>query len=266
MIYPLFKYNLKSNRLLWLSMLSVMSMYYLIILSMFDPKSVEALNAMLEMFPKALLDAMGFTQFGTSLIEYIVGYIYGFLIFLFPMVFVVSLHHKLMASPIDKGSFIHIMSTHHSRVKILSTQLLSSWVLVFGFFISTTLISSLGAIIMFPSELDLGLYLFINVYVMVLYLALSGILFMFSSILEEGSLALTLQVSVPVFFVLMKMLSGVGDKFEWLKYFTLLSLFDPNKVLHHELSVWPMMGILFLIACVFYTIAFIQFNKRNLYL
>ncbi len=266
MIYPLFRYNLKSNRLLWISMISVMSMYYLIILSMFDPKSVEALNAMLEMFPKALLDAMGFTQFGTTLIEYIVGYIYGFLIFLFPMVFVVSLHHKLMASPIDKGSFIHIMSTHHSRIKILLTQLISSWVLVLGFFSATTLISSLGAILMFPNELDLEGYLFINVYVIVLYLAISAILFMISSIVEEGSHALTLQVSVPVFFVLMKMLAGVGEKFEWLKYFTLLSLFDPNKVLNQNASMWGMMAILILIATVCYGFTFIQFNKRNLYL
>lgn len=266
MILPLFKYNLKSNRILWISMVLVMSMYYLIIMSMFDPKSVEALNAMLEMFPKALLDAMGFSQFGTDLIEYIVGYIYGFLIFLFPMVFVVSLHHKLLASPIDKGSFIHVLSTHHSRTKILMTQLISSWVLVLGFFVLTTVISTFSALLLFPGALDVVMYFKINLYVMVMYLSLSSLLFLISSIVEEGSHAFVLEISLPVMFVLMKMLSGVGEQFEWLKYFSLLSLFDANKMLSHDPYVWTAIAILLGIALISYVLSFIQFNRRNLYL
>lgn len=119
MIWPLFKYNIKTNRFLWLLLLAVMFMYYSIIISMFDPENIEALTKMLELFPKELMDAMGFSQFGTTLLTFVVGYIYGFLIFLFPLILTVVINHKLVASMVDKGSMAYLLSAPFQESKWL---------------------------------------------------------------------------------------------------------------------------------------------------
>ena len=139
MIWPLFRYNLRTNRFLWFLLVMVMLMYYSIIISMYDPENIEALTQMFELFPKELMDAMGFGQFGTTLLTFIVGYIYGFLIYIFPLVLTVVINHKLVASLVDKGSMAYLLSSPFSRLSVALTQAVSSLVLITGFLFTTTL-------------------------------------------------------------------------------------------------------------------------------
>lgn len=266
MIWPLFKYNIKTNRFLWILLVMVMVMYFSIIISMYDPENIEALTKMLELFPKELMDAMGFSQFGTTLLTFVVGYIYGFLIFLFPMVLTVVINHKLVASMVDKGSMAYLLSAPFSRVKVALTQAISGLVLITAFFTVVTLSALAMSELMFAGEMEIGLFIRINIYTIILYWAISSIVFFGSAIADDSKVSLGIGVGVPVLFLVIQMLAGVGKDFKWLENFTMYTLFNPEKMIEGDGFVWIGMAVLLMIALVFYSAGIWFFNRKNLYI
>ena len=266
MIWPLFKYNLKTNRFLWLLLLAVMFMYYSIIISMFDPENIEALTKMLELFPKELMDAMGFSQFGTTLLTFVVGYIYGFLIFLFPLILTVVINHKLVASMVDKGSMAYLLSAPFSRIKVALTQAISGLVLITVFLATTTLCALVVSELLFPGEMEVWMFIKINIYAIILYWAISGIVFFGSAIADDSKVSLGIGVGVPVLFLVIQMLAGAGKDFKWLENFTMYTLFNPEMMIEGDGFVWIGMATLFAIALVFYSAGIWYFNRKNLYI
>ena len=266
MIWPLFRYNLRTNRFLWLLLVMVMIMYFSIIISMYDPENIEALTQMFELFPKELMDAMGFGQFGTTLLTFIVGYIYGFLIYIFPLVLTVVINHKLVASLVDKGSMAYLLSSPFSRLSVAMTQAVSSLVLITGFLFTTTLSAITVSEIMFAGALDIAMFLKINLYTVILYWAISSIVFFGSAIADEAKVSLGIGVGVPVMFLVVQMLAGVGEDFKWLEMLTMYTLFQPEKMIEGDGFVVLGMGALALIAFVFYTAGVWVFNRKNLYI
>jgi ABC-2 type transport system permease protein len=266
MIWPLFKYNIKANKTLWFILVMVMLMYYTIIISMFDPENIEALTNMLELFPKELIDAMGFSNFGPTLLTFITGYIYGFLIFLFPMIIAVVVNHKLVASLVDKGSMAYLISGPHSRTQVALTQVASSIFSITLFFICTTITTAIASHFMFPNELDLSTFIYLNFYTIILYWAISSIAFFASCIADDSKISLSIGVGFPVAFLVIQMLSGVGEDFKWLEYFTMYSLFNPDLLIQNDSFVIIGMISLLSIALVLYSLGVYIFNKKNLYI
>lgn len=265
MIYSLFKYNFKTNRILLLSLAMVMFFYYSIIMMMFDPNNIQALNNMLELLPKEMIDALGFSNFGSTLLTFIVGYIYGFLIYLFPMVVIIVINHKLVASLVDKGSIAAILASPHSRFKIILTQLISSVFLTTLFFTITTVMSSVAAELMFPGVMEYGIYIKVNIYATILYYAIGSIVFFGSCIANDAKTSLSIGVGVPVAFLVIQMASNVGSKLNWLANFTMFSLFDAELMIAGDPFATTGMFALFAIAVILYSASVFIFNKKNLY-
>ncbi len=266
MILSLLKYNIKTNRALFISMVIVMLFYYLIIMSMFDPASVDALNNMLELMPKEMIDALGFNNFGSTLLTFIVGYIYGFLVYLFPMVITIVVNHKLVASLVDKGSMAYILSSPNSRLKVIVTQCITSLLNVTIFFTLITLLTSLVAELMFPGQMDYWMYFKINVYNLIQFYAISAIVFFGSSFASDSKTSLTIGVGVPIAFLVIQMLGNVGDKFSWMSNLTMYTLFDAEKMIAGDSFVYLGMVGFTVIAFALYSAAIYIFNKKNLYI
>ncbi|MTI95722.1 MAG: hypothetical protein FH749_09610 [Firmicutes bacterium] len=117
MSWALFKANIKANRTIWIIMTVIFFFYFAIMVSMFDPEGLEAWDDMLAMMPEGFLKAVGWEMIGTTLLAVLGTTMYGFLIYLFPMVISVVVNHRLMASHIDKGSMTFLLSTPNSRKK-----------------------------------------------------------------------------------------------------------------------------------------------------
>ena len=120
MIKALQKYNIKTNKILWLIIFAVLVFYISIIISMFDPKSVKALNEMLEILPESLIKALGFDVMSTELTTFIANYIYGFLILVFPVIFTIIINNRLIAKHVDNGSMSYLLTTRIPAVNLLS--------------------------------------------------------------------------------------------------------------------------------------------------
>ncbi len=123
MSWALFKANIKANRTIWIIMTIIFFFYFTLMVSMYDPDGLAAWEDMLAMMPEGFLQAVGWDMIGTSLLSVLGTTMYGFLIFLFPLVISIVVNHRLMATHIDKGSMAFLLATPNSRIKIAATQL-----------------------------------------------------------------------------------------------------------------------------------------------
>lgn len=266
MIWPLFKANIKNNRFLWILMTTIYCFYIFMIVSMFDSENTQALNEMLELLPEELIKALGFDNFGSTLIEFISGYINGILIFFFPLVISIVVNHRLLATLIDKGSLAYVLSTPNSRKKIALTQAVFSIVSITLLFIISTIITIIICALYHPGYLDIGKLLLINLYSIVLYIAIGGIGFFGSAISSESKHSLAIGVGIPLGFYVLKMLGNINEKFSWIGKLSMYALFDPDKMIALNSFAFIGMGILFIIGISLYISAIYIFDRRNLYI
>ncbi len=262
--WPLFKYNLRQNRTLWLITLAIFAMYLMIIMTMFDPDMVDSLEKMLELLPEGLVRAMGFETFGTTLLTFIANYIYGFLVFLFPMIYSVMVNHRLIAQHIDKGSMSYLLATPNTRRKLVLTQVAFSVLGVTALFGAATVLALVSAAIMFPGAMEVGKFILLNLYTVAVYLAVGGIGFLAGCLLEER-ISLAVGAGLPVMFLFFQMLGNAGDKLAWLGKLSLYYLFDFDRLFAPEQNVLPQAGALLAIAAVTYALAVRSFEKRDMH-
>lgn len=265
MIWPLIKSNFKEHKFIWILLTSIFIMYFIIILSMYDPESLEAMQAMIAMLPIELVRAMGFEDMGTTLLTYLSGYMYGFLIYLFPMILTIVMNHRMIAGLVDKGSMAYLLTTPHSRIQIVTNQMAFGLFAIIDMFVVTTLVTISFASILFPGELEIGKFLYLNLHAIILYSAIGAICFFGSALANEAKQSLSIGVGIPVAFLVLQMIANAGDSLSWVKYFTMYTLFDPNEIIafsaRSTFSAIALIGI----AVILYGAAILVFDKKNLY-
>lgn len=227
---PLMLKEWKANYKLLLLFAAVLSLYITVVIAMFDPKLGESLNLMAQSMPQ-IFAAFGMLEVGATLLEFIANYLYGFLLVVFPTVFIILTTRRLMANYVDKGSMAYLLSSGNQRSKIAVTQAVN---LIFYLFLLTAYITFLSITvsnIMFKGQLDIKKFFIINIGVLGLYVLLSGLCFMLGCCFDDTKYSIGIGSGLIVFFILLQMISQVGEKFEMLKYFTPLTLFDCNKLI-----------------------------------
>lgn len=267
MIYmnkTLFKKNIKSNWGLFMFVVGMLLIYVTTSISMFDPISAEAMMAMFEMLPEGMIKAFGFDGLGTDLTGYLGGYLYSFILLIFPMIYTVILSIRLVAKHVDSGSMAYLLSTPNSRIEIIFTQALylitSTFVLI---------LIELGVLItmaesMFPGHLQLGKFLALNVLTYLVLIVVGGISFLFSCIFNDTKNAIAFGAGIPIIFFVIKMISELGEKVELLKYFTIYSIVKPERIMNDGQYTLTVCLILIGVAGVLYGSSIYIFNKKSL--
>ena len=131
----LFKADLKGNAILWAIIAYVMMMYFSVMSLMFDPTDTSALASMLELLPEGLMSSFGFNSVSTNLTSFLADYYYGFLVFMFPMIYCIVAANRLVAKLVDNGSFAYLLMAPVSRRTIIVTKgavLLASIAMLFA--------------------------------------------------------------------------------------------------------------------------------------
>ena len=260
---PLLKATMKQNYIVFLIIIGVLMIYLPTIASMYNPETQKSLNDMLKMMPQQLIAAMGFTGEMGTLLKFIATYFYGFLILLLPMIYTIIVANRSIASHVDKGSMAYLLATPNARAKIAVTQaffLLVSTILLLGF---VTLVGIGMCELLFPGELDINGFLLLNCGALLLYFALTGISFFASCLFNDTKNSLALGAGLPVGFLLLQMVADTGEKFEFLRYVSLYTLFDPEKITSRE-GYLPAFIALFVIGIVLYSLGVYAFTKRDL--
>jgi ABC-2 type transport system permease protein len=238
-------------------------LYLPIIITMYDPVTQDSLNEVLDILPQGLIAAMGFTNIGASLTDFIGSYFYGFLILLLPMIYTVIICNRCIASHVDNGSMAYLLSTPNTRSKIAKTQALFIIVSITIMLGIVTLVGVVLSNALFPGELDVKGFLLLNMGVLLLYYALTGIGFLGSCLFNDTKNSLMVGAGLPVAFLVIQMISDVGEKTSFLKYFTLFTLYDTDNIVSRENFI-PQFIALISIAVAMYGLGFFMFKKRDL--
>lgn len=263
MIAALLKKELKSNWILLVIFLAVLSMYAVMITMMFDPKLGDSLRAMAESMPQ-LFSAFGMADVGTTLLEFISGYLYGILLTAFPGVFIIILTNRLVAKYVDDGSMAYLLAVPENRRRIVLTQglfLLLSLVVMVSYV--TVLILTVSEAL-FPGELDIPAFLRLNAGLFGLLVFFGGACFCASCFCNESKNSSSISTGIVVYSILVQMISQAGEKFENIKYATPLTLFDIDGLSAGDGSAWGMCAVLYLAGFLLMGIGIARFNRRDL--
>ncbi len=264
MIKALIKADIKNNRFIWILLTGILCLYIVIILSLFNPEQAAGLDEMLKLMPEAIVKAMSFQITGSSLVSFISGYMYGFLMFLFPMILSIIINHRLIASMVDKGSMAYLIATPNSRVKIALTQSFFSILSITAMFAVSTAFTIIAAEIMFEGYMDIGKYLLLNLYTLTMYFAIGSIGFFASCIADDTRTSLGIGAGLPVGFFVLRMLGNAGEKLSLAGKLSIYYFFDPDKAISGDSFYITGMIVFLLIAIVLYSLSVLIFKRKNL--
>lgn len=240
MSIPLLKLNFKKNIVLFIIFYGVLVMYLGVMISMFNPDNLLQMNELLSMMPESIIQAFGMTGLFTDLTGYLASYLYGLLMFGFPLVYCILLGNRLVVKMVDNGSFAYLLSTPNSRTKIIVTQLFYGLCSIFALFTLVTGTGILLANIMFPSALDITSFIVLNIYTMLVNMSIFSIVFFFSSFFNESSKALSFGAGIPILFLLMNMLGGTNESITWIKELSLYGLYNPTDIAMGTYPILPL--------------------------
>lgn len=263
MILPLFKHELRFCLFPTFIIATVVILYACAIIGMYDPELGESLALMRDAMPE-LFAAFGMADQGTTLLEFVVNYLYGFLLVVLPLVLVAVLASRLVVRHIERGSISYLLAQPIGRTRLMLSQ---ASVLVFCLVLLVAVLTACElacAQALFPGELDASDLVAVNAATFCLWLFLSGACWAGACALPNVSAARWAGVSLCILFVLAQMLSGVGDELSWLGDVTPLALFDPLGVASGGMGALTGATVLGVSGAVLFALGTIAFERRDL--
>lgn len=114
-----------------------------------------------------------------------------------------------------------------------------------------------------PGALDEDKFLLLNTGVFLYHFAISGICFFASCLFNTSRNSLLLGAGLPLYFFVMSLIIKLSDSLDYLKYFTLNTLFDTEKILADN-GFEADFAVLGALAMILYGTGIIIFCRRDL--
>jgi len=263
--WTLFKRGIQGSWKMLLIFAAVITMYFTVIISMFDP----ALGSALKEFEKAMPELMaivGMNPSSAELVSFIEAYLYGFIMLVFPMLFCILSANKLIARHVDRGSMTYLLAAPVKRVTVVFTQIKVMITGIFALVFYATILGIINSEISFPGELDVGKFILLNIGVFCLHLFIGGICFLCSCVFNDSKYAVGVGAGIPALEFIIQMMANAGKELQNAKYATFFTLFDSDGIIAGESgAIWGMV-ILFAGAIILFTVAIAVFSKKDLHI
>jgi ABC-2 type transport system permease protein len=260
----LLKADLRAHWPLFLFIQLVLLLYGSISVYMFDPKSAEALINMIAVLPEAMVKAMGFDKLGTDLTEYVASYLYGFIMIVFPLIYIAVIANKLIAAHVERGSIVYLLSSPNSRITIAVTQAAYLLITLAVHIAVTTGVIVLMCITRYPGMLQIGRFLLLNLLTFTVLAAVSGAAFFASCLFSETRWSLTVGAGVPGAMFVLGMVSDLGSDLHWLSRLSIFTLMDIELVLTGGPPLVLALAATAAAAAALFVSAVAVFNRRSL--
>lgn len=261
----LYKRELKGSLKLLLIFGAVLTMYISMIISMYDPEVMKTLDSFAKAMPQ-LMAAVGMNADSGSLLGFMITYLYGFLLLVFPMVFSILRGNALIARYAEQGSLVSLMAAPVKRRTIARTQLA---VLVSGIVLLVaycTILELACAWYGFAGEFEVSQLLLLNGGLLCLQLFLGGICFLASCLCADTRSSIALGAGIPALMYVLQMLANVGGSAKWLKYVTCFTLFDAEGIVAGQGSAAAGAAVLLAGAVVLYGLGVLVFERKDLHI
>ncbi|WML43213.1 ABC transporter permease subunit [Neobacillus sp. PS3-40] len=243
--------------------------FYMILMVWLYPSMEETakpLNDMLKVMPAGVTKAFNLQNGFGSFESFISGEFYGLLFTLIVSIFCVMVPIQLMAKLVDQGSMGYLLSTPTTRGKVAFTQ---ASVFVTGLLLIsaiTTICGIVGVHIFIDnaSSFHIDRFIQLNLAAFALFVALGGISFLVSSLSNDEKKALGTSGMIIFGLYSLDIVGKISEKVEWLKNFTIFTLYKPGDIVNGKANITLDCIILFLIGIVAFVIAILIFKKRDL--
>lgn len=263
--WTLFKREIRGSLRLLAIFACILTLYVTVIISMYDPKLMATLDKFVEVMPQ-IMAAVGMSAGATSLMGFMISYLYGFILLVFPMVFCMLRSNGLIARYIDRGSMVSLVAAPVKRRTIVLTQ---AAVLICGVFILllyTTCLEAAVAQFSFPGALNMLRLVEVNAALLCLHLFIAGICFLFSCVFSEVKYSVAFGAGIPVLMYVLQMLANMGDRMEKVKYCTFFTLFNPEGLAAGAFDARLGAGILLAGAVALFCASTAVFCKKDLHI
>lgn len=244
---------------------AVLTLYITMIIRMYDPEMAQALAQFEQLMPE-LMSAVGMTGVNDSLMDFMISYLYGMLLLVFPMVYTILRANALVAKYVDRGSMALLLASPVRRTTVALTQLS---VLVTGITALTaycTLLEMVTAHICFPGELAVGQLLRLNGGLWCLQLCIGGFCFLCSCLFGDARYSAALGAGVPCLMYVLQMLANMGGKLEGFRYATVFTLFQPQRLTQGNWRAGLYALVLLTAAVLLFAAAAAVFRRRDLHI
>lgn len=255
---PYFKQLVKSNIKFWFAFTFVLCIFLTVMCSVFTPQAMSGLH---EATQGSVLSHI-LTGNGT-LVGFMSNSFYALMAIIFPMVYSIMVGNRMIAEKIDKGSMAGFLSTPVSRLQITGSSALYLILSLCMMWIVASIVGIIASNIFQPNALDIDTFLMLNLGAFLYHLVIGGICFCASCIFNTSKNSLTLGAGIPLFFFVISMFLKLSDDLEFLKYFTLNTLFDTQAIVAQSDVTMNFLSM-GLIAIALYLIGIIWFSKKDL--
>lgn len=261
----LYKREVKGSLKLLFIFCAVITMYVSVIINMYDPQMMKMLDSFTEAMPE-LMASVGMKANAADLLGFMVSYLYGFILLIFPMLFCILRGNGLIAKYVDKGSMVSLVAAPVKRRTIAFTQVkvLVSGVLLLVFY--STIVELICAESGFPGELDITALLVLNGGLLCLHLFIGSICFLSSCIFSDTKYSVAFGAGIPAFMYVLQMLANVGGKAENAKYFTFFTLFNPDGMIAGESGAIAGIFVLLAGSVMLYVLGIMTFERKDLHI
>ena len=263
MSLTLLKTELKSNVKMSLIFMALITLYGTVITLMFDPDIGQGMNELAKSMPE-LFAAFGMKDPGSTMLDFLINYLYGFILILIPFVFSILLSYTLVARYMDQGSMAYLLNTKYGRKAILQTQIVVFVLEHLILMIYTTALLLFCSTILMQESLDFWCFLYLNIGLFCLHIFLGSLCFFTACVFNEVRYSIGCGAGIGFLFLLIQMLSDVNEDFNFLNYLTPLRLFSPEKIIEYEGTGFIGVLIIFVVGFGFLVLGKICFSKRDL--
>ena len=259
----LFKWEMKNSVKLLVIFGVILTMYVSVIIYMYDPKMMATLDSFAEIMPE-IMSAMGMSTGSKTLTGFMISYLYGFILLIFPMIFSILRGNALIAGYVDKGSMTVLVAAPVKRKTIAFTQMMVLVSCSITLIVYVTALELLMIRLRFSGEAVLSELLALNAGLLSLQLFIGSICFFASCLFSETRYSVGFGAGIPALMYILQMLANVGEKAEAAKYFSLFTLFDPEGIVAGDTNAIICVGVLLAGAVVLFTLGVVIFSKKDL--
>lgn len=255
---PYLTQTIKSNFKFLLAFTIVLCIFLIVMSNVFTPETVSGLQETAQ----GTIAANILAGNGT-LIGFMSNSFYALMAIIFPMVYSIMVGNRMIAEKVDKGSMSGFLSTPATRVQLTMSSALYFILSLMVMWGVTSVVGILAANYFQPEELDVDTFLMLNLGVFLYHLAISSICFCSSCIFNSSKNSLIFGAGIPLFFFVISLFIKLSEDLDFLKYVTLNTLFDTQKILDGSGYGGQFLAMGFLSICL-YTVGIIWFKKKDL--
>lgn len=262
----LFNYYLKQALTFMASFLFGALMYLTMIVYIFPTiEKMEGLNEMIEQMPKELNAIFNMSAGLEDINQFIAMEYYGMIFIILMLCFSLMLANNIYGKWIENKSFANMLNLPVSRTSLM---IIIQGVIIISHVLMGALMAlgGMGLInwIVEDADYNASNLFHLNMLGIVVFLILS--LFTITCLLltREPKMGMSIAAAVALLMYGLSIASKLSEDAEWLKYFTIFSLYDSAEVSSGDADLLMCYGLSGLFILIIFIINIILFRRKNL--